>query len=285
MLVTTLGLSLAMAPSATPTAPAATTPPQAMVEPAAVPVQTPAVSEPPTRSPATDPSTSTVEPSAVAPLEPLAPLGVEPRPSSEGAEAIELPRWRGTGLFVASGILGLAGLSTKLGGTVVGVREAREIDRTGVLPFCIDFCGGGGIIANMAATPLIMTSEALLSGGLSRYGRWAAHRDVANGIPHDRRKTGLMIGLGLGAIGIGFASWLATRFTFQDADTYVGKVAVRELGWWTSIAAVYGGMGVLGYGAGYGNARWQLSLPSRFRAHVAPVLTRQLAGVGVSGRF
>jgi hypothetical protein len=274
MLVAALRLALAMAPAATATAPQVPEDPasaRAAVEPLSVsrPSPSPGASIP---SEGTSPARATTSAVAKTP---------EPYPRIA------------IGLFVSGGLIGATGLTFKVIGTSLAVSAAKEADRDATataresdLPEDGDpfFGPSMDLLAIIVAAPLV-TSSALLGSGMHVHGRWAAHRDHVERRPHVRRKANLMLGLGWSAIGLGIVSFATTRVTFPppSATTHGRVTAIRELGWWTAIAGVFGGAGMAGYGVGYSIARDELD--RRIQARIAPMLSRQLVGVGVSGRF
>jgi hypothetical protein len=301
MLACLIQLSLALAPAAAPTpAPA----PSEMTEPAdgpvaAEPSSTPPVpgsdvapieaepeAEPVATPPASAPQTPAPAPLAPAPtvVVPLAPASSPLGSTASPAATLEAPppRFRGIGLFVAGGVLGAVGLPFKIIATSSDTRLAREIDSGTYDPeVCVEGCYVG-FLFNIVSMPLIVSSAGLLGGGLSMHGRWAAHRDATRGLTGARR-TRLMTGLGVGAIGAGLAAFLGTRLTLRNTTTDGQYIARRELGWWTLTAGLYAGSGLLGYSLGYEAGRRKL--PRRVQAQVAPLLSPQLVGLGVAGRF
>jgi hypothetical protein len=302
MLACLIQLSLALAPAAAPTpAPA----PSEITEPANGPVVPESPSTPPAprsdaatapteaepAEPEATPSGSAPQTPAPAPLAPaptvVAPLAPASSPLGSAASppaALEVPppRFRGIGLFVAGGVLGAVGLPFKIIATSSDSRVAREIDSGTYDPdVCVESCYVG-FLFNIVSMPLLVTSAGLLGGGLSMHGRWAAHRDATRGLTRARR-TRLMTGLGVGAIGAGLATFLGTRLTLRSTTTDGQYIARRELGWWTLTAGLYAGAGLIGFGQGYEAGRRKL--PRRVQAQVAPLLSPQLVGLGVAGRF
>lgn len=277
MFVAALRLVLAVAPAAAPQAPATVE-----VDPEIVPgcPQPASVKDGATQSVETGTPSRRGPPTPVAPHPPppLRAFGAEPETFRP---LVELPRQRGIGLFVSGGVLGVVGISFKIAGARANLSLARASDRTGTEIVCFEPCGG--FLSNIIATPFLITSAPLLGGGAHMLGRWVSYRDAAMRRPIDRRKTALMIGMGFGAIGVGVASWITGRLTFRKAATNTGEVAIYELGWWTAIASVYGGAGLVGYGSGYRRARRELWLELCDR--VAPLLSSELVGVSLSGRF
>lgn len=253
-----LQLALALSPGATPMPPAleATAPAPVTVAPVA-------------------------PPSIVAPLAPapLAPGASQPSASPE----IQRPRFRGIGMFVTGGLIGTVALPFKIIATTSDMRRAGEIDRGLEDPsVCFEICYVG-FAFNIISTPLLVTSAGLIGGGMTMHGRWAAHRDAARGLPYDARRTRRMIGLGFGAIGAGIGAFVASRFAMANAQSEGQWVARRELGWWAALAGLYGGAGVAGYGVGYRAGRRKLD--RRLQASIAPMLSPQVVGLGMAGRF
>ena len=78
-------------------------------------------------------------------------------------------------------------------------------------------------------------SALLLSGGLYESGRQVAHRHVVERRPHTRRKTGLMIGLGSGVIGLGIIA-IVSGFMIHSTS-HTRAVVGREILYWTAIGA------------------------------------------------
>jgi hypothetical protein len=271
---------VAAEPLSTPPAPGsavAAAPTEAEPEtPATTPATTPPDSAPQTPAPA-----PLAAPTVVAPLAPASsPLGSATAPAA--TLEVPPPRFRGIGLFVAGGVLGAVGLPFKIIATSSDARVAREIDSGTYDPdVCVESCYVG-FLFNIVSMPLLVTSAGLLGGGLSMHGRWAAHRDATRGLTGARR-TRLMTGLGVGAIGAGLAAFLGTRLTLRNTTTDGQYIARRELGWWTLTAGLYAGAGLLGYSLGYEAGRRKL--PRRVQAQVAPLLSPQLVGLGVTGRF
>jgi hypothetical protein len=220
---------------------------------------------------------------AVAPLPPSAAPAPSPDPEPSPAPELEPPRYRGIGMFVTSGLLGAVGFPFKIIATSSDTREARDIDRGVSDPdVCVESCYVG-FLFNVISAPLLVTSAGLLGGGMTMHGRWAAHRDAGRGRLHRARRSHLMIGLGLGAIGAGVGAFIGSRFALRNADFESQYVARRELGWWVGLTGVYAGAGLTGYGVGYEGARNKL--PVRVQARVSPMLSPQVVGLGVSGRF
>lgn len=271
--VAALQLALALSPGATPAPPAPT---EAVAAPAPAVVATSSAD-----IPAGPAEPGPTPPSIVAPLAP-APLvfgASQPSPTPE----IQPPRLRGIGMFVTGGLIGTVGLPFKIIAATSDMRRAGEIDRGLEDPsVCFEICYVG-FAFNIISAPLLVTSAGLIGGGMTMHGRWAAHRDAARGLPHDTRRTRLMIGLGFGAIGAGIGAFVASRFAMANAQSEGQWVARRELGWWAALAGLYGGAGVAGYGVGYRAGRRKLD--RRLQAGIAPMLSPQLVGLGMAGRF
>jgi len=258
MLATALQLALVLSPGATSTAPAPAVAPATV---AVAPVAPAPVVAPPTPAPFASGSTQ-----------------------SSTAPEIQPPRYRGIGLFIAGGVIGAVGLPFKIIATTSDTRLAREIDRGTYDPdVCIESCYVG-FGFNIISTPLLVTSAGLIGGGMTMHGRWAAHRDAARGLPLlDARRTNLMIGLGLGAIGAGIGAFVVSRFAMANTQSDGQWIARREIGWWAALAGIYGGSGVAGYGVGYRSARRKLD--RRLQTNLVPMLTPHVVGLGLSGRF
>jgi hypothetical protein len=290
MLLTTLTLLSLASSSPTPS-----------VEPeASPPVGAPTVPDPPTKTAPAEGEPAEGEPAEgesaeaePAEAEPEAPRGPavddETAPMQapvEAAPPIPAPRRRGIGLFIAGGILGAVGLPLKIVATTSDTSTAREYDAGLIDPDdCVESCYAGPLF-NVISAPLLITSASLVSGGLSLHGRWAAHRDVARRRPPYLLRTRLMTGLGAGLIVAGVATFIGSRFALQGPHASAsasGFVSIRELGWWSAVIGIYGGAGLVGYGTGYRAGR-RTAEPKR-QAQVAPLVSPQLMGVGVSGRF
>lgn len=287
MLVATLHLALAMAATATPTtsrAPEAPASARAEVEPTAAP----AVPE------ASAPLQGPMPPPEIpAPPEPEPEPLARPSTPVDAASMAEPPDPLVLRMVVTSGVLGGLGLACKIIGTSWAVRSARANDgnaQTTVPSAESDSPVGGDPVfippmldrlPDIAAITLLTSSVVVLGTGMVVHGRGTARRDVANGRPYDRRKIGSMLGLGWGAVGLGAAS-LVTALTLEH-DTHPRAIAAREIGTWTAIAAVFSGVGLASYGSGYRIARSELDRGPR--ARMAPMLSRQLVGVGISGGF
>jgi hypothetical protein len=281
MLAAAIQLALALSPG--PSVAPETTPPAEAVtvpQPAEVPMPA-ALAEP------AAPIVAPVAPApVVAPVEP-----VEPSPAFEAPAAvfgvptpeIELPRFRGIGMLVSGGLVGLVAIPLKITATAADVGQAASIDRGESDPDpCIEICYAGSII-NVLSLPLHMTSAGLLGGGTTMYGRWAAHRDAARGRAFATRRARIMMGVGFGALGAGLTAFVASRLTLHDTATESQSVARRELGWWGALAGLYVGSSLAGYGVGYLGG--QRHVERRLQASVTPMLSPQLVGLGVSGRF
>lgn len=213
----------------------------------------------------------------------IAPMSSKPERSER---AVELPRRRGIGLMIAGGVLGLAGFPLKIVASSSDRRVAREID-SGVASTddCVESCYVGPLF-NVIAAPLLVTSAGLVGGGLGVHGRWLAHRDVARGRPDPLVRTRALTGVGLGLVGAGVVTFVASRIVLrgpQASASATGYVSIRELGWWGGILGVYVGSGLAGHAMGYRSGR--RAADPRLRAQLAPMLSLDRVGVSISGRF
>lgn len=279
----------------------ATTPATTEAEPSSIsaaPVPAPSDAQPVEAAPAPTPAPSDAQvvapvgapsPAAVAPIgptaapdpavAPLSPDGVPEIPTPE----LPRPRFRGIGFFVTGGLFAAVGMPFKIIATSSDTREARDIDRGVSDPsVCIEFCYVGTLF-NVISAPLLVTSAGLFGGGMTMHGHWAAHRDASRGGLRSARRSHLMMGLGFGAIGAGIGAFIASRYAMRTAESEGQYVARRELGWWTLTTALYAGSGLAGYGVGYEAGRRKLA--HRVQAQLAPMLSPQLVGLGVAGRF
>jgi hypothetical protein len=221
-----------------------------------------------------------------------------PRPTSNAARMpkarteIRLPSFSGEALSFVGASLGGLGVLFKISGTIFATDAAKEADRREADPsseipedppiFELDF-NFRGVVSNVIAASLLTSSVPLLGSGMGMYGRWVAHSDAAAGRPYDRRGTGLMIGLGCGAIGLGITSLVITSFADDSAQTHAKSASIREAGYWTGTAGILGGASLAGYGVGYHIARSRLE--PRLHVRIAPLVSYQLMGAGVAGSF
>jgi hypothetical protein len=246
---------------------------------------------PPTPRESEAPATARTEaePDVEAPLRTTSPRSTpvetarEPVPHPE----LERPVSRGVGLLATGSALGGLGFTIMFFATARSVSSAKDADREAAREpsefpdesFGPDF---DGTIAHIIAAPLLVTSAGLLTAATSLVGKSAAYDDVAAGRPYPRG-TNVMIGAGAGAVALGTATIITTRLADGLASTHLRAATMREAGLWTGTAAILAGAGLLGYGVTYRVNRTMLD--RAFQAQVAPVISRELVGVGVSGRF
>jgi hypothetical protein len=243
--------------------------------PTAVPEAPPAVDTAPAVTPVAAP-----KPAAPTPEPP-------PRPSNAAPSSppvdLPMPRYRGTGLFISAGILGAAWVSLKMVSTVIDLKLAAEIDRGEYDDsICAESCYSGWGFNAMSA-PVLLSSVALVGGGMHVHGRWTAFRDARRGVPQDLRRTRLRIRLGLGLVGAGLGSFVVSRIALWGPRSETGVVTIRELGWWLAAGGLYSGAMLAGHGHGHRVGRRKAE--ARARMQVMPVLSRHSVGLGAAGRF
>lgn len=190
------------------------------------------------------------------------------------------PRYRGIGMLVSSGVLGVAGLGLKMVGTANDPREARELERTPGAHPCIESCYVGTLF-NPLAAPLWVGSFGLLGGGMNMRARWLATRDLYAGVDRSRRAR-ILTGIGFGLLGVGVATFAGFEFAAYDPQrSPTQAIAMSETAWWSGIALGEVGAGLAGWGTGYLLGR-ERALQS-FR--ISPTVTARFAGLTISGRF
>ncbi|MEX1364694.1 MAG: hypothetical protein AB1Z98_16325 [Nannocystaceae bacterium] len=265
-----------------PAAPSASAPEPSPVEPRAeaVPLApaAPAAAPPEVSSPA--PITEPAEPAPIA-----APPDYDPPPSRD--RALAPPRFRGTGLFVAAGIVGGVGAGIKLTGTI----RAIHIVDTGGGDGCFGWgnCGFSTMMGHSVfGTPLLTIGAGLLGGGMGMLGRYRAHDELFGNAPRDKKPTRTMPlreGLGWGLFGGGVGLWAASRAIGAFAcQTEACLVGTWESTFYVSGAMIAAGM-VLGpyasahrrYHKRFGKLASQLSM--------TPVVSPTFSGLSLGGRF
>lgn len=268
---------------------------------------------------ATQPEAPAPAPEGPAPA-PAVDTSTAPAPSS--ARPPE-PKWRGTGLIIASGIFGGIGLGANIGRVAAASQLCKDLryDPETQSAAGITECAFGGAALGILAPIALFSNTAafgLAAGAGAQRGRWAAHRTAFAG---DRQQnSGLQIGLGAGLLTAGLVTYLGVRIaSFADVlgfdscneryplvdmtdETMTSPEAIqanvpgfrqcmgrRMSGYLTGIgvgqAMSVVGVGLLTHGVTY---RRNLKL-MRFITHnqirMQPTLSFNYAGLTLSGRF
>ncbi|MEM7157939.1 MAG: hypothetical protein AAF799_34175 [Myxococcota bacterium] len=193
--------------------------------------------------------------------------------------APEPPRYRGTGLFIASGILGAVGLGARIESTAMEIYWLNE-------PSCTEDCieeWSGPFMPHPIAGPFTVTSIGLLGGGMAMAGRWRAHADLFHNTPVEpSRKMPLAETLGWGLFGGGVALWIGTRFLERACDTDACRLAVLEPTHYVSTGVLIAGTVLGSYATGY---RRYFNRHRGLELQFTPSASRQRVGLTVSGRF
>lgn len=194
------------------------------------------------------------------------------------------PRFRGTGMLIAAGVVGAVGASFKLTGTVISIHEVRTTND----PWCT-LCPMGTLMGySTIGTPLLIGAAGLLGGGMGMRGRWRAHEELFGNTPEHKKPTGRMPlrgRLGWGLFGGGVGLWAASRIAgFFACDDVVCTIGTWESTYYISGAMIAAGM-VLGP---YATAHRRYS--ERFGSlaqttTISPVVSPTFSGLAVRGRF
>jgi hypothetical protein len=209
---------------------------------------------------------------------PLPEPGPAPAPTVDTVRS--RPRFRGLGLSIAGGLLGVGWLAVK--GTVSAndPSVARDLDR-GKQKGCIESCYIGTTF-NPVGSVLLVGSAALLGGGMHVHGRWLAHQD--RGLGRSARTGRILAGVGGGMLGagvLGLSLGLGLQRLQGSSETQM--LRSRELGWWSATA--FGITGAALAGLGHGIVRGHRERRERIQVSVAPMFGAGITGLSFSGRF
>ncbi|MEX1368378.1 MAG: hypothetical protein AB1Z98_34925 [Nannocystaceae bacterium] len=251
-------------------------PSPAQPDPAAPPATAPETAVPtPGSSPTAPPQPAEVAgPPAAAPEDPApSPVVVAPRAvhDIELAEApsrrvdIPPPAYRGRGMLITAGILGLTGMGIKLWGSATAQGDPAMLAFTGLFH-----------------NPIMGTAIGLLGGGMAMVGRSDAHDELFEGTPSTRRRRTV---LGWSLFGAGAGLWAVTRVAGPLlCSTEECFVRVWEAGYYVSLAATAPGIAMGAYGSAYEGYERRFGHLAR-RMSVAPMASRNAWGLSLSGRF
>jgi hypothetical protein len=215
---------------------------------------------------------------AVAPLPPPDPLPSPedfelPTPASPRRFQPPPPRYRGTGMLVASGIVGAGALGLKLWSTALVYQSLDD-----------GWFGGAeaAVYPSLFYNPLFGISLGLLGGGMGMRGQWRAHVDTFGGDAPERRFW-VRPALGWSLFGAGVGSWALTRVIGWLAPNMnaVQRAAFLELTYYGSLGLSTSGMALGAFGSGYRRMERLFGTP----VAIAPSLGRDHAGLSISGRF
>jgi hypothetical protein len=201
------------------------------------------------------------------------------------------PRYKGTGLLATTGVLGATTLSLTIARNVI---LKKNCPLEGMSTQCTyDFGSDIGLAAT--SWSLNLATIGIASGAGVMLGRWHAWKDKTTG---KQRKTTAILGaggglLGVGIVGIGTSAALSFVLSarcvdkeLESGDALAGDRCLLKAypAWtmtnWASFAMVSSGAAMLAYGTTHKRRSEMLA-----SLQVAPVLGRNLAGLGVSGRF
>ncbi len=209
--------------------------------------------------------------------------GPEPvaRPPAEAppraGERLPLPKYRGTGRFIAGGALAAFGFGAKLYLTI-GTQPTVQGHENDIYSNVVILVAGG-----LVATPILGTGLALIGSGMWIRGERAAHKDVRmNTAPRFDHSTRARIGWGL--LGSGLSLWLLTRIlpaACRGSDRCTG--AVLDGGYYPSLALVSAGVALAPFSTAYTRTRAKLAGPKNISAGV--VVTPSYSGISLRGRF
>jgi hypothetical protein len=213
---------------------------------------------------ATDPAAETWPAPVTAPPAPtFVPPPVPPPPAPPS----------GRGMLISAAVVGGAGLVVRV---LTSISVARAIQLPDGLP--MDTMIRGAIFYD----PLIATGLGLAGGGMARRGRLDAHRELFEGAT---RKRATRKKLGWGLFGAGLATWALTRVAGGPGcrGNEDCKVRVWEWGYYLSLAGTVPGAIMGGYASGY--AGYHRRFGHLADLGLAPVASRQMWGLALSGRF
>jgi hypothetical protein len=197
------------------------------------------------------------------------------------------PKHRGTGMFVAAGIVGAAGGILKLIGTYSAIMDVNN-------PFaCTGRCGVIQVRRwSTVGTPLLAASAGLLGGGMAMRGRVRAHDDRFHDLPEDQQpnpRMPIMAGLGWGLLGGGVGLWAVTRPAFLygcKSETCI--VAGWETTYYVSGALILAGAVLGPYATAHRSYTKRLGREAKGEAKavsLAPSLAPGYGGLSLAGRF
>jgi len=188
-------------------------------------------------------------------------------------------------LTTTAAVLATAWIGFKLVGTLNDPTLAREIEAnddplTDPEDDCVEGCFVGPTM-NLAGSPFLLASVALLGGGMHQHGRRLALE--RRGLGRTRRAGVILTSVGAGTLGLA-ALGLGLGLGLQWVGaTPTSAVASREVGWWTG--AAFGLTGAALAGLGHGILREHAAGKRNVEVSASPVMARGLAGVSVAGRF
>lgn len=191
------------------------------------------------------------------------------------------PRYRGLGLNISAGAVGVAWLGLKVRTTLTLRRLSREAD-AGTLDNeeCGRRCNDDSLFNEAIGAPLLLSSLGLLGGGMTLCGR---HRGFAAGPDATALRTArIMVGVGGGLLSLGVTSWAVSRLASARAgsQSQATHVDMIDGGWYATAAFGYAGSAMLGYGLGYIQGQARANALS-----MQPSVGRRFMGLTLSGRL
>jgi len=221
--------------------------------------------EPPTVV-ATDPAEAWSEP-PVAVSTPSAPAVVPPPvlPPPEPPS--------GRGMLIGAAVVGGAGLVARV---LTSISVIRAMQAPNGLPN--DTMIRGAFFYD----PLIAAGLGLAGGGMARRGRLDAHRDLFESTPPRRARHKK---LGWGLFGAGLGTWVITRITGRTSCGGNDDCSTRvwEWGYYVSLVGTVPGAILGGYASGFDGYRRRFGHLANIS--FAPIASRRMWGLGLSGRF
>jgi len=256
------------APAGAPTAGPPTAAPPTAGQPPTEDAPTDEASEEAPEDPEPEAEAETEETPVAAPVPPPAPLEIPP------------PLYKGRGMLIAGGILGIGGFIVK---TVISAQAFRALRNPNPEEGALGTATivGGSLVYN----PIIGAGLGLIGGGLGQRGEWDAHHELFDSAAHDPKMKKSRRKLGWGLFGGGVAWWAASRLLSLACKTDRCSVTTLELGYYSSLAMTVPGVALAGWGTGHDNyVRRFGHLKQKGRVQLAPTAGTSW-GMSLAGSF